>query len=534
MDNILKILGINKTDNSSEASIALILKQVVDNMSNGCMVLDKDFKFTYINKTISEQSNADQQRLLGKSILEEYSEMVGTEVFRRIQEAMKNKIRDQFEDEFTFKDGHKAWYSMVLRPFEGGLIILTEHIGEKKINEQKLISANQNLDVINKTHEQTSSTMIKVLEDLEKTKVAIDNERARDEAMLKSIGEGVFAVDKDNKFIIINKEAERMIGIGAAKLIGKEKSPSDVPLEYISGEPILVEDRPTRAVLKSGKQFFSDKIVLVNKNGSKTPIALTVTPIKLNNKIVGAIDVFRDITLEKQIDRAKTEFVYLASHQLRTPLGIIKWYIESLTAEKYFKDAPVSIKDYVTEISKNNERLLDLVRNLLSVSRIDEGRIRDEPQEIDVVETIKPIIDEIKKIPTSIHVEVSFKPVGKVPKIFIDPVKFSEVLENLLVNAIKYNKENGKVELRVKDGNGKVQIEIKDTGIGISKEDVKHIFGKFFRSEGAISNNPEGSGLGLYVANSYVESWGGKISVKSILGKGSVFTIILPLKIKRQ
>ncbi len=242
-----------------------------------------------------------------------------------------------------------------------------------------------------------------------------------------------------------------------------------------------------------------------------------------------------DITGRKAADKAKSEFISVASHALRTPLGISKWYLEAIRGEDYIRTAPKIAKNYLSEIYRNNERLLALVRNLLSISRIDQNKIKDHPELVNIVELIKKIIKQMSLIAKKRDIMVELKLKGpKVPKIFIDRLRLQEVIENLLSNSINYNVPHGKIELILEPIKDILYLNITDTGIGIEEEDRKKLFTKFFRAQKAIITNTEGSGLGLYLAKSYIEGWGGKISLKSTEGKGASFMIELPIRTKHK
>ncbi len=240
-----------------------------------------------------------------------------------------------------------------------------------------------------------------------------------------------------------------------------------------------------------------------------------------------------DITRAKEIDREKTEFVSIASHALRTPLGISKWYLEALKDGGYLNNVSMTIVQYLDEVYRNNERLLLVVRNLLSVSRIDQGRVVDAPQKVNILELLKKIITDMSLIAEKNTISMQLTIQEKtIPDLFIDQLKVQEIIENLISNAIKYNKADGKITIVIDKTSDRVLISVADTGIGISPKDQQKLFTKFFRTEKAISTNTEGSGLGLYVVKAYVESWGGKITLTSKEGKGSTFFLELPITMK--
>ena len=212
----------------------------------------------------------------------------------------------------------------------------------------------------------------------------------------------------------------------------------------------------------------------------------------------------------------------------------MKWYLEILESENDFKKAPITIRKHFDEIYKNNERVLSLVRDLLSVTRIDQGRVKNLPKSANLTSVIKKIVEQMQimaeKKKITLHLKIHY---GKMSSIYIDIVRFQEVIENLITNAIEYTAPSGKVDVFVNKLDSSLIIRVKDTGIGISPYDQNKLFTKFFRAEKSIEYNPEGSGLGLYIVKSYVEGWGGKISVKSTLGKGSTFIITLPISQKK-
>lgn len=234
------------------------------------------------------------------------------------------------------------------------------------------------------------------------------------------------------------------------------------------------------------------------------------------------------------LEKKATEFISFASHQLRTPLGSIRWNLEMLLSGEYGQ-IPKNIKDILTQIYKSDLWMIDLVNDLLSVSRIDQGRVFDEPKPTDITQLIKAVASEIQveAQKRSLVGELHFdkKPI---PKITIDAKRFREVIHNLLTNAIKYNKEKGRITVAVKKGDNGIYISVSDTGVGISEHDRKHIFSKYFRAGNATRMTNEGTGLGLYIVKSYVQDWGGKISYESTVGKGTTFTIQLPFILKKR
>jgi len=372
-----------------------------------------------------------------------------------------------------------------------------------------------------------------VLDDLQVEKEMLALVNAKDEALLASIADGVIATDRDGRITLMNQTAQKMIGQEHVEVQGKSIFDTILLLEE-DGNPVPHEKQPLYLAL-AGTTTTTDPTTepvcyCMSKGDTKIPIAINASPVLLNNKTTGAIMVFRDISHELEVSRAKSEFVSLASHQLRTPLGITKWYLEALQKDNYIKSASKTIRDYFSQLAKSNERVLSLVGELLSVSRIEEGRIKNDPKPINIGEAVYDIVKEMQPFAQSKKIELRLeKKQEKSLDMFIDPLRFHEVIENLVTNAIEYTPPFGKIDVVMDKNDGVVLISVKDTGVGISVADQSKLFTKFFRSQKAIESNPEGSGLGLYVAKSYVEDWGGKISVESNKGKGSTFLVRLPI-----
>lgn len=417
---------------------------------------------------------------------------------------------------------------------------LNGEIAERKKIQSSTLASNKQLEDIREA-------LLNVMEDLQATKNEIEVAKAKDDAMLASIGDGVIIVNPDAKITFMNRSAQNSLGWKNTEIMGKLLL-DVLPVEDEQGEELsekmrlisraLVADISTqkeKAHTVSPAGAAHGTYYYVRKDKTKFPAAITVAPVIFEKRIVGAIEVFRDITSEKEIDRAKSEFVSLASHQLRTPLGIAKWYLEVLKKDTYMTKSPKITQEYFDEIYKSNERILSLVRDLLSISRIDQGQVKNTPKSVNLITIIKATFAEMKILAESKNVRLNLKlKMRKLPMKYIDPARFQEVIENLLANAIEYSNDSGKVFVEVSTNAESVSIRIKDNGIGISVADQRNLFNKFFRSQKAVATNPEGSGLGLYVVKSYIERWGGTITVTSSEKKGSTFLVTIPITTEKK
>jgi PAS domain S-box-containing protein len=392
---------------------------------------------------------------------------------------------------------------------------------EKEATRLKLVVTARELKRLHNTLEKKVLQRTKDLEQI----------RSKSEAILASIGDGLVVVDKEGKISYINKSFEEMLGWKSAEIIGKSMV-QVVPREDVNGVGVSFKERILTQVL-AGQKFVADltnPFYYIRKDKSRFPASSIVAPVILNKKIVGAVEVFRDITKEKEIDKAKTEFVSLASHQLRTPLSTVNWYSEMLLTGDVGEVTPDQ-KKYLQEIYNGNRRMVDLVNTLLDVSRIELGTFVVESKPTDMVKLAQNVIAEQKQQieEKNLNFSVSFE--NNIPSVKIDPKLFRMVIQNLLSNSIKYTPIGGAVSISLSLDNEKnLILKVTDNGYGIPKNQQSRIFTKLFRADNVIGKDTEGTGLGLYIAKSIVEQAGGKLWFESVENKGTIFYATLPLR----
>lgn len=231
-----------------------------------------------------------------------------------------------------------------------------------------------------------------------------------------------------------------------------------------------------------------------------------------------------------KLEEIKDNFLQVASHQLKMPLNAIRMNLE-MVANGDLGKINQKIQENINEAIRINTKALELVSDYLNASSIDSNAKQEKEKEIDLIAEIHEAISESKFLAKQRNVKVKLAIQPKTLKSFKYKSKnFGEVVKNLVSNAIKYNRIGGTVEINFSKSPDKTILTIKDNGIGIPATDQKRMFSKFFRAGNASKSTTEGSGLGLYIVKSYVESWGGKISFISREQKGTTFTIELPLK----
>ena len=354
----------------------------------------------------------------------------------------------------------------------------------------------------------------------------IEEALVREDAFLASIGEGMIIINRDQKILAFNEQAQKLTGWTDLSIIGRDLT-EVLPMEDNSGNLMPTEKRPSREAMLTGKKVVAQGYY-VRRDGTKFPTVTTVAPLVIKGRIEGALEIMHDVTMEKEIDRAKSEFISIASHQLNTPLGIIKWSIDAVRREKYYADLPPGAKEAIDDIEKSNARMIDLVQSLLSVSRIEQNRFDGKFAMIDPTSTIRDVIAEMSVEAERRDVKINFMVPSEPVQIYTDPPKLHEIIENLVSNAIKYSFTGGMVGILLEKKDNNVVISVSDQGIGIPQHEQKRILSKFFRAENALLSDTKGTGLGLYVVKSYADRWGWPIWYESAEGSGTTFHLAVP------
>lgn len=353
----------------------------------------------------------------------------------------------------------------------------------------------------------------------------VTEQQAELEALFTSIGDGAITTDEFGKITRINPKALSILGYTRKEVIG-EWFPKRIQAVTEENKIINLIDRPiTRAFLNG--DTISQKSYYRRKNGDVIPVSITVSPILFEGKPLGAIEVFRDITTEEEIDRMKSEFISLASHQLRTPLSSIKTYSHMLVDGYIGTVTPPQKKALRTIISSSN-RMNELISTLLNITRMESGTIRVTPKYVRLDALAQEAMQEVSLLAADRAISINVR-IGKGSMgVKTDPLLFKEILINLATNAIKYTPENGVVTIKVQRRGDNVLTSVKDTGWGIPLAAQKEIFSKFFRAQNIVKRETTGTGLGLYLVKGLVDALEGKIWFKSEEGKGTTFSVSLP------
>lgn len=356
-------------------------------------------------------------------------------------------------------------------------------------------------------------------------------QKAEAETLFNSIGDGAIATDEFGKITRVNPTAQELLGFSQDELIGHWFPKKIVALNADDSTVNLIDRAITKAAL-SGKPV-SVKYYYRQKNGQKLPVAVNASPIILNDVPLGSIVVFRDITFEEQVDRMKSEFISLASHQLRTPLSAIKTYSHMLSDGYMGKLKPEQKKALNTIITASN-RMNELISTLLNITRIESGTIAIAPKQIDLVKLVQEVITELELMAGHKSINLSYEIKGKSStSIRSDALIVKEILTNLVSNAVKYTPDNGTVEITLTPSRSEVLLHVSDSGWGIPKLSHDQVFSKFFRAQNIVKRETTGTGLGLYLVKGLLDELGGTIWFESTEDDGTSFYFTLPRSLKR-
>ncbi len=468
-------------------------QSTLDNMTEGFQIIGFDWKYKYVNNAVIKQARMQKDELLNHTMMEKYPGIEDTELFAQLRKCMYERAPSRLTYEFVYPDDSKNWFELRIEPIREGVCILSVDIDKQKNIDDKLLK-----------------------------------EKAEDEALLENIGDGIIAADMTGKIFLINKACEDMLGVTDSEMLGRNEVESLVMLDE-KGDTVSNESRPLNRAFSTGKKVTATHY-LIRKDKTMFPALITATPVILKGEVIGAIKVFHDITQEKEIDRAKTEFVSLASHQLRTPPSIVKWYTELL-----LKDTSQFTKkqeNYIKQISAASQRMVTLVNTLLNVSRLELGTFKTHLGPVSIRQIAESVISELQLDIASKKLKIKTSYEDKLPDIKADQGVITIIFQNLLSNAVKYTPEKGKIILKIVSAKNKIHIEIADTGYGIPKNQQEKIFTKLFRADNIQTKDTQGNGLGLYMVKSILDLIGGEISFTSTENNGTTFKLLLPLKAK--
>ena len=357
------------------------------------------------------------------------------------------------------------------------------------------------------------------------------------EIALRAIHDGVIMTDKAGRIQFINPAAVTMTECGSAEKANGLDYGLVVKIESKEGRELSDAENPLIQAMKTGQALEGAKVALIASESSKRfPIAISVSPVEgvSGNRII----TFRDITKELEEEGEQTEFISTASHEMRTPVATIDGYI-SLCLNPQTATLDERARGYLSAAQAASKHLGKLFQDLLDVTKLDDGKIRPHFEPVEMVEFVKTVSDDYveraKKAKISFNFgssePVSFGENRRMEQVvygFVDVNFMREILDNLIENALKYTPEGGSIYINVRGDGDRALINVTDTGIGISADDLTHIFQKFYRADNSDTREIGGTGLGLYLVKQRTEAMGGRVWAESAFGEGSTFFVSLP------
>ncbi len=345
-----------------------------------------------------------------------------------------------------------------------------------------------------------------------------ESERQRLDSVLRHMSDGVIATDRRGRVVIVNNAALDILNIQSENLIGK-------PIMDILK---LDESWSFRNLLETQ----DENVMQIVEEDSGSVIQCEFSVIQRDSGFIsGLVCVLTDITEQEKIDRERRNFVSNVSHELRTPLTSIRSYTEALVDGAW--ENPDIAPNFLNVIETETNRMMRMITDLLNLSRMDENRLGLEKEFINMNALIEHIVDRFDMVLQSepyrnknyrILKDITLRDLW----VEVDQDKMTQVIDNIINNAIKYSPDGGRIIVRLMETHNNLIVSISDEGLGISRKDIPHLFDRFYRVDKARSRQMGGSGLGLAIAKEVVQLHGGKIWVNSVEDKGSTFYISLP------
>lgn len=405
-----------------------------------------------------------------------------------------------------------------LKPFKD-LIKAAENLGKGQFNQRADIRTGDEFELVANSFNQMADKLAGTFAKMETDTQRAISEKNKTEEVLSSLIDGIITLDFNKNILFANRAAEEITGFSSGQLLGRR---IDSLLHIMAdGYEILPKTYCDSDFRKATK--------LIGNGGKQTSVNIVAS--KVNKSLQTNLDcilILHDLSKEEELEKMKLDFVSMASHELRTPLTSIIGYLSVFAGENQDK-LPKAEMELIKKAEVGAKELLFLVQNLLNVNKIEREEMSVNPETIDYLQVVQKAIDDLRAQANQKEIVLSLKSPPQLPKVIADPVRVSEVITNLLANAISYTNPGGKIEVSVIPAADIVTTEVADTGVGIPQDAIPHLFNKFFRVSNQNQSRSKGTGLGLYISKSIVEKLNGKIWVKSEINVGSKFYFTLPI-----
>ena len=416
-----------------------------------------------------------------------------------------NEVKAQLEEAKNILEIRTNAKTKALRDLASGL-------------EEEVKARTQELRQKVEESENSRMALMNMLEDMEDLRRRSEEEKEKTLAIITDLADGLMFFDARDRLALINPRMESFFGI------------TRVESKNMTGQGIAECFRAPKLkllgkLMGGGLANVSRKELFLDE---KNVFEISVSEVAGHTGKIGTILLAHDISREKMVEKMKTEFVSIAAHQLRTPISAIKWTLRMILDGDL---GPINEEqeEFLDKTYKSNERMINLINDLLNVTRIEEGRHLYTLAIADMEEVVAGLMVNYEDIARQKKLKLSFEKISPIiPPVKVDLEKIKLVVSNLIENALKYTPAGGNIFVTLGEEEGMVFFEVKDTGIGIPDEQQNRIFTKYFRGANAIKAETEGTGLGLFIAKNIVETHGGSIGFVSKKDEGTAFSFTLP------
>ena len=344
----------------------------------------------------------------------------------------------------------------------------------------------------------------------------ITEEKNRAQAILNSMADGVIAVDRAGRVLLVNPVVEKVFGITQAESRGKS---------VIGVIRNFELERLLQQALATREQVMRELVILTPE---PRVFRVHITPLRGTDEGPGGVvALLRDITERRRLEQMRTEFVANVSHELRTPLTSIRGFLETLLDGAV--EDPLTARRFLEIMVMETNRLTRLIDDLLQLSRLEDRRTVLRHERVDMATVVGRVVDIFQTRAQEKGVELGVEVEAHLPPVSGDPDMLAQVLVNLVDNAVKYTPEGGRITIRAGVVGGRLRVSVADTGVGIPEESLSRVFERFYRVDKARAREQGGTGLGLAIVKHIVEAHGGRVWAQSEVGRGSTFTFELPV-----